>query len=473
MKAGADDFVTKPYEPDHLRFLVQRILERRRLIDELEQLRTQMREDYSFHNMVSKSPKMRRVFDLIEQVGPLGSTVLIYGETGTGKELVAQAIHAADTRRDRAVRRPELRRRCTTRCWRASCSATSGARSPAPTGARRGGSSWPTAAPCSSTRSATSPRRCRPSSSASSSRGTFERVGGTETIKVDVRIVAASNKRLEDEVKAGRFRSDLFYRLNVIRIDLPPLRERPEDIPLLAMHFLEKFTPMSTPPVTEIDSEAMQALLDHTWPGHVRELENAIKAAVAMADGTVIHRDALPATVAPRAGRPVHGQPADRHRTPPARPDRRPDRPGRARLLRPAPGPLQGQRRPLRQAQRPLAAERHPEAPEVRPRPHPIQGPRRARRHDHGRGVIASRSRYRGGGSYSLAIRASDIRSTGSSPRSSSPRYRKIEASPRKPSPPGMGRAVSCTGVGTRRATVSSQGEPQSPSRSSPGRYTG
>jgi len=140
--------------------------------------------------------------------------------------------------------------------------------------------------------------------------GAFERVGGAETVQVDVRIVAASNKRLEDEVKAGRFRSDLFYRLAVVRIDVPPLRDRVEDIPLLALHFLEKLTARSTPPVTEIDSAAMQALLEHTWPGHVRELENAIKAAVAMADGTSIHRDALPATIAPRqgaAGRPGGG----------------------------------------------------------------------------------------------------------------------------------------------------------------------
>ena len=130
--------------------------------------------------------------------------------------------------------------------------------------------------------------------------GTFDRVGGSETVAVDVRIIAATNKRLEEEVKSGRFRQDLFFRIAVIRIDMPPLRERMEDVPLLAIHFLEQYAATSQPPVTEIDSEAMQALLDHRWPGNIRELQNAIKAAVAMADGTTIHRDMLPVSVAPR-----------------------------------------------------------------------------------------------------------------------------------------------------------------------------
>jgi DNA-binding NtrC family response regulator len=304
MKAGADDFVTKPFDTDHLRFIVQRILERRRLIDELEQLRKQMRADYSFHNMVSKSPKMRKIFDLIEQVGPLGSTVLIYGETGTGKELVAQAIHAADNRR----KGPFVALNCAVLHDTLLESELFGHERGAFTGADRRKKGRFEAAD-GGTLFLDEVGDVSPAMQAKllrvSQTGSFERVGGTETLKVDVRIIAASNRRLEDEVKAGRFRTDLFYRLNVVRVDLPPLRDRPEDIPLLAMYFLEKFMPMSTPPVTEIDSEAMQALLEHNWPGHVRELENAIKAAVAMAEGSVIHRDALPASVAPRARRPA------------------------------------------------------------------------------------------------------------------------------------------------------------------------
>jgi DNA-binding NtrC family response regulator len=303
MKAGADDFVAKPCDPARLILLVHRTLDQRRLIDELEQLRNQLRVDYRFHSILSKSPKMKRIFDLIKQVGPLGSTVLIWGETGTGKELIAQAIHASDTRRTG----PFIALNCAALNDSLLESELFGHERGAFTGADRrkkgrfeladGGALF--LDEIGEISQAMQAKLLRVVQS-----GTFERVGGTETISVDVRIIAATNKKLEDEVKAGRFRSDLYYRLAVIRIDVPPLRERVEDIPLLALHFLDKLTAKSTPPVTEIDSGAMQALLEHTWPGHVRELENAIKAAVAMADGTVIHRDALPATVAPRKGRP-------------------------------------------------------------------------------------------------------------------------------------------------------------------------
>ena len=300
MRGGADDFVTKPFEPDRLRYLVARILERRRLIDELEQLRKQMRHEYSFHNIVSKSPRMRRVFDLIEQVGPLGSTVLIHGETGTGKELVAQAINAADNLRKGKF----VALNCAALHDGLLESELFGHEKGAFTGAEKlkigrfemadGGTLF-----------LDEIGDISPAMQAKLLRvlqtGEFERVGGSNTVKVDVRIVAATNKSLEHQVKLGRFRSDLFYRLNVIRVELPPLRDRMEDVPLLAMHFVEKFKGMSTPPVTEIGSDAMLALLAHNWPGHVRELENAIKAAVALADGDVIHRDSLPATIAPRA----------------------------------------------------------------------------------------------------------------------------------------------------------------------------
>src|SRR5579885_485701 len=293
MKAGADDFITKPYDPDRLRLLVKRILERRELIDALELLRKQASDSYHFHTMVSRSPKMRKIFDLIEQVGPIGSTVLIQGETGTGKELVARAVHAADTRR----RGPFVALNCAVLNESLLESELFGHEKGAFTGAERrkigrfelahGGTLLLDEA-----------GDIPPSLQAKLLRvlqtGQFERVGGTETIQVDVRILAASHKILEDEVKNGRFRADLFYRLNVIRIDLPPLRDRTEDIPLLATHFLQQQRSRAGTRVTEIASDAMQALLRHTWPGNVRELENAIRAGVALAIGSVLHRDDLP-----------------------------------------------------------------------------------------------------------------------------------------------------------------------------------
>ena len=306
MKAGADDYLTKPYDPDHLRFLVKRTLERRRLIDDLEGLRAQLREDYSFHTMVSKSARMRKVFDLIEQVGPLGSTVVIVGETGTGKELVAQALHAASTRRDG----PFVALNCAVLNEALLESELFGHERGAFTGAERrkiGRFEQAHEGTLFLDEVGDVPPAMQAKLLRVLQSGVFERVGGTESIKVDVRIVAATHRKLEEEVQRGRFRKDLFYRLNVVRIELPPLRERPEDIPLLATHFLERYRSTRATPVTEIDTEAMQALLQHDWPGNVRELENAIKSAIAFADGAVIRRANLPESLSPKLARRNQG----------------------------------------------------------------------------------------------------------------------------------------------------------------------
>jgi DNA-binding NtrC family response regulator len=304
MKAGADDFVAKPYEPDHLRFLVKRILDRRALFDELEQLRQEMRGDDQFHTMVSKSPKLRKVFDLIAQVGPIGSTVLIEGETGTGKELVAHAIHAAGLRRAG----PFVALNCAVLNDSLLESELFGHEKGAFTGADRrkiGRFELADRGTLLLDEVGDIPAGLQAKLLRVLETGCFERVGGTESLKVDVRIVAATHKRLEEQVKQGRFRADLFYRLNVIKIELPPLRERSEDIPLLAMHFLEKHRSHKGTAVLEISSEAMQALLRHDWPGNVRELENAIMAGIALADGPVLRRDDLPEPVGPQIDQPA------------------------------------------------------------------------------------------------------------------------------------------------------------------------
>ncbi len=303
MKAGADDFVTKPYDPERLRFLVKRILERRELIDELEQLRKHATDSYHFHTMVSRSPKMRKVFDLIEQVGPIGSTVLIQGETGTGKELVARAVHAADTRRNG----PFVALNCAVLNDALLESELFGHEKGAFTGAERrkiGRFELANGGTLLLDEAGDIPPSLQSKLLRVLQTGQFERVGGTETVQVDVRIIAASHKILEDEMKAGRFRPDLYYRLNVIRIDLPPLRQRSEDIPLLAMHFLQQHRSEGLTNVTEIATDAMQALLRHTWPGNVRELENAIKAGVALAERSILRREDLPESVAPRLATP-------------------------------------------------------------------------------------------------------------------------------------------------------------------------
>ncbi len=300
MKAGADDFLTKPLDADHLRFLVKRILERRAMIDELERLKRQTRGVYHFQTMISKSPRVRRVFDLIEQVGPTGSTVLVQGETGTGKELVAQAIHSADTRRSG----PFIALNCAVLNDSLLESELFGHERGAFTGAEKrniGRFEQAHGGTLLLDEVGDIPPLLQAKLLRVLQSGTFERLGGAETIKVDVRIVAATHRGLDEEVKMGRFRADLFYRLNVVKIELPPLRERTEDIPLLATHFLEKHRPAGGGSTTEISSEAMRSLVRYSWPGNIRELENAIKSGLTLAEGGVLGINDLPESVVPRS----------------------------------------------------------------------------------------------------------------------------------------------------------------------------
>jgi transcriptional regulator with GAF, ATPase, and Fis domain len=251
---------------------------------------------------------MRKLFDLIEQVGPMGSTVLIQGETGTGKELVAHAIHAADTRRSGSF----VALNCAVLNDSLLESELFGHEKGSFTGAERrkiGRFEMADGGTLLLDEIGDIPLGLQAKLLRVLQSGAFERVGGTESIRVDVRIVAATHKVLEEEVKKGRFRADLFYRLNVIRLDLPPLRERTEDIPLLAMHFLEKHRSQKGTPVTEMATDAMQTLLRHHWPGNVRELENAIKAGIALADGSVLRRNDLPESVAPRIAQVARSSP--------------------------------------------------------------------------------------------------------------------------------------------------------------------
>jgi DNA-binding NtrC family response regulator len=299
MKAGADDFVTKPYEHEHLLKLAERVIERRRLQVELEQLQNRLHSHYSFQNMVSKNTEMRKVFDMIERVGPLPSAVLISGETGTGKELVARAIHSASPRRDQ----PFVAVNCAALVDSLLESELFGHERGAFTGAEQrklgrfevahGG-----------TLLLDEIGEISPAMQAKLLRvlqtGAFERVGGERTIKSDVRLIAATNRRLDAEVRAGKFRADLYYRLNVVRIEVPSLRDRVEDVPLLAIHFLNQLGVTRTPALVEIDPQAMQALVDYQWPGNVRELENTLRGAFAFAHGPALTREALPPHIAAR-----------------------------------------------------------------------------------------------------------------------------------------------------------------------------
>ncbi len=302
MKLGAVDFITKPFSPEEFAVKVGRLLREREEREELRQENVALRIENAslkegaearYGQIVGEAPSMRRVFDWISRVAPSESTVMIYGESGTGKELVARAIHASSSRRDG----PFVRVNCGALSESLLDSELFGHEKGAFTGADRrrrgrfeladGGTIF--LDEISTVSTMTQVRLLRVIQERE-----LERVGGERTISVDVRIVAATNTPAERLLSGNEFRKDLFYRLHVVPIVLPPLRSRVEDIPLLVNHFVAKLRKRTNSKVDGVAKAAMDRMTGYAWPGNVRELENVVERALLMANGAVIDADDLP-----------------------------------------------------------------------------------------------------------------------------------------------------------------------------------
>lgn len=296
MRMGAYDFLAKPVDPEHLRLVIERIMRERTLQDEVLQLRERLQEQYAFRGVLSVNPKMHGVFELIRSVAQTTTTVLIEGETGTGKEQVARAVHDAST----ALRSgPFVAVNCAALPETLLESELFGHEKGSFTGAvsqRKGRFEQANGGTLFLDEVGDIPMPMQAKLLRVLQERCFERVGGAVSIEVDVRVIAATNRNLTTMVKKNKFREDLYYRLNVVKIDLPPLRDRPEDIPLLATHFAGKHARAGEGP-RNFSPQAMEKLLNHSWPGNIRELENAIERACVTARGPAIEPDDLPLEV--------------------------------------------------------------------------------------------------------------------------------------------------------------------------------
>jgi two-component system response regulator PilR (NtrC family) len=303
LKLGAHDYLTKPFDVEELKIVVRGALERKQLEEENLLLKAEFRTRHGLDRIIGVSPSMAAVFSLIRSVAGTASTVLVTGESGTGKELAAKAIHALSPRRDA----PFVSVNCGALTESLLESELFGHMRGAFTDAYQNKKGLFEAAHRGTLFldevGETSPAMQVKLLRALQDRK-VRRVGGTDEIDVDVRVVTATNRPLEDLVKERRFREDLFYRLNVIPIRIPPLRERREDIPLLAEHFLSQFSKEMGKTVARISSEAMSRLLSYHWPGNVRELENVIERAVALESTAAVLAERLPETLqgGPTAG---------------------------------------------------------------------------------------------------------------------------------------------------------------------------
>jgi DNA-binding NtrC family response regulator len=298
-KGGAQDYITKPWSNDELIAQVSLAIEGRHLRDENVQLKRALKQRYSFPAIVGKSDKMLAVFDLVTQVAPSRSTILINGESGTGKELIAKAIHSASPRADKAfipvntgsIPADLLESQLFGHVKGAFTSAIASKKGLFEV-ADQGTIFFDEISTISPETQAKLLRVIQERE--------FMRLGGTDTIKVDVRILAASNEDLMKLVRDGRFREDLYHRLNVISLQLPPLRDRKEDIPLLVERFLEQFCKENAKPPRGFTHGAMKLLMDYEWPGNVRELENVVERAVVLSTQEAMDADLLPENVRTR-----------------------------------------------------------------------------------------------------------------------------------------------------------------------------
>ncbi len=300
IRAGAENFVQKPWDNEKLLADIRSAIARHRAEEENLQLKRAMKERYSYANIVGKSEPMLRIFDLVAQVAPSRSTILIQGESGTGKELIAKAIHANSPRKDKAfvpvntgAMPAELLESTLFGHIKGAFTSAIASKKGLFEVANNGTLFLDEIATMSMDTQSKILRVLQDKR--------FMHLGGVQELQVDVRIIAATNVDLRQAVREGKFREDLFYRLNVITIDLPPLRARREDIPLLAQHFLERFAKENELPPRKLSADAMRAIVDYDWPGNVRELENCIERGVVLSSGPLIGSELLPGHITGRS----------------------------------------------------------------------------------------------------------------------------------------------------------------------------
>ena len=296
MRAGAFDFLTKPVNLEHLSILVKRALETREMARKNRELEAEVDAQRRTSSIIGKSAEIKKVFDLIRKVAPTRASVLVTGDSGVGKELIADAIHNLSPRRDG----PLIKVHCAALAESLLESELFGHEKGSFTGAqarKRGRFELADKGTLFLDEIGEINQNVQIKILRVLQERKFERVGGEETIDVDVRIVAATNRDLKEEIRKGSFREDLYYRLNVVNIHVPPLRERRDDIPLLAMSFLREFAEENGKKLEGFDPKARQSLYAYPWPGNVRELRNSIESAVVMASSGLVCLDDLPPNV--------------------------------------------------------------------------------------------------------------------------------------------------------------------------------